>query len=140
MELGWPVGYWSRYSPLVCFWHLRVHSSFISMSGNLVSVTVSLHLFHVFTFGYFIGIYGLVLFLGWGLYLRACECMSRALVSSSFGKVSGVTCHRSGLVVSFAKACDSLICDRYGHQKVEFLFFFLLSPWFFLTWSMGIGT
>lgn len=53
--------------------------------------------------------------------------MPRALVSSSFGKVSGVTCHRSGLVVSLAKACDSLICDRYGHQKVEFLSFFLVT-------------
>lgn len=79
-------------------------------------------------------------FLGWGLSLHACECMSRALVSSSFGKVSGVTCRRSGLVASLAKACDSLICDRYGHQKVVFLFFFLLSPCFFLSWSMGIGT
>ncbi|KAE8161353.1 hypothetical protein BDV40DRAFT_185098 [Aspergillus tamarii] len=75
MELGWPVGYWSRYSPW-CAFGICEFIHLLSLSGNLVSVTVSLHLFHVFTFGYFIGIHGLFLFLvGVCIYMLVSVCL-----------------------------------------------------------------
>lgn len=79
-ELGWPVGFRSRYSPLVLA--VCIHSLFSPLIGLFWLSSVSgLHLDHL--------CYCRYSFAGLGLCLHVCECMRRLSFAAHPG-VSGV--------------------------------------------------